>query len=152
MSLPKNTRVAIASDHAGFSLKSHLSAWLKEQNVEVMDLGPDDATRVDYPDFADKVAAVVNDGQVEWGVLVCGSGIGMCMRANRFSQVRAVNCTQVLQAKLSRAHNNANLICLGERLLGTGLAEEILSTFLTTHFDGGRHEGRVAKMSVEVTK
>lgn len=139
-------KVAIASDHAGFHLKTALVRHLQEAGHQVDDLGPASADRVDYPDFAQKVSRAVAAGEVTRGVLVCGSGIGMSMAANRFEGVRAVVAMNIIQAQLSRAHNNANVLCLGERLVGISLAEAILDAFMTSQFEGGRHEGRVAKI------
>ncbi len=139
-------KIAVASDHAGFELKTAVVAQCRELGHEVTDLGPADASRVDYPDFAKKVATVVQSGDVERGILVCGSGIGMSMTANRFPGVRAVVAMVALQARLSREHNDANVLCLGERLIGASTAEAIVSAFLDGAFAGGRHEGRVAKI------
>jgi ribose 5-phosphate isomerase B len=141
-------RVAIASDHAGFQLKEMLRQLLLDDGHDVADLGPETADRVDYPDFAHSLARKVSAGGVDRGVLVCGSGIGMAISANRHAGVRAANCSSMLQAELCRRHNNANVVCLGERLVGPGLADRIVRTFLTTDFEGGRHEGRVAKIEV----
>ncbi len=145
-----NQRVAVASDHAGFALKQKVVAWLTARGRTVDDCGPASAERVDYPDFADKVAAKVATGEAGLGVLVCGSGIGMAMRANRVPRVRAANCTLVHQAKMTRLHNDANVLCLGERVVGEGLAEDILDTFLNTAFEGGRHQARVDKIDNDV--
>ena len=138
--------VAIGSDHAGFELKQKVAGWLKARGLTVLDLGPDSADRVDYPDFASKVARALRDGQAARGVLVCGSGIGISIRANRFSGIRAANCTLVHQARLCREHNDANVLCLGQRVVGEGLAEDILETFLNPPFEGGRHAARVDKI------
>ena len=136
----------VASDHAGFELKSHLIKSL--DSIKWNDLGPETADRVDYPDFADKlVQTMPKDG---FGVLVCGSGQGMAMRANKHDHIRAALCWTTEVAELSRQHNNANILCMGERLIEPGLAVEILNTFLTTEFEGGRHAARVEKIGKEV--
>ncbi len=139
-------RIAIASDHAGFSLRQELVAHLREVGHEVIDHGPEKAERCDYPDFATLVAKSVQTGEVDKGVLVCGSGIGMSMAVNRHSGIRAVVAALEIQAKLSRAHNDANIVCLGERITGVDLAKSIVNAFLTTSFEGGRHQGRVSKI------
>jgi ribose 5-phosphate isomerase B len=141
-------RIAIGSDHAGFALKQATLTQLKDAGHDVKDLGPSSNDRVDYPDFAHEVAKLVANGEVDRGVLVCGSGIGMAIAANRHPGVRAVNCTLVWQAEMCRRHNDANLLCLGERVLGPGLAASIVDTFLATDFEGGRHEARVEKIEL----
>lgn len=139
-------RIAIGADHAGFALKQQVADWLKEMGHEVTDLGAHSAERVDYPDYAHQVADLIARGEVERGVLVCGSGIGMCMAANRHEGVRAANCVLQYQAEMTRRHNDANVLCLGERVVGPGLAEGIVRTFLETPFEGGRHGPRVKKI------
>ena len=141
-------KVALGSDHAGFKLKQLVHAQLNAAGHEVRDLGPNDAERVDYPDYAHEVAKLVANGEVDRGVLVCGSGIGMAITANRHPGVRAANCTLVWQAQMCRQHNDANVLCLGERVVGAGLAEAMLEAFLTTDFEGGRHSGRVEKIEL----
>ena len=138
--------VAIASDHAGYDLKQTLSRELAEMGYEVLDLGTDGPQSVDYPDFADALAKVIQNGEAERGVLICGTGIGMAMAANRHPGVRAGVCWNETSARLTRAHNDANVLALGARLLGTEVAKDCLRTFLTTDFAGGRHAGRVAKI------
>ena len=135
--------IFIASDHAGFDFKKQLMT--ERPNLPWKDLGPHDASSTDYPDWADKVAQEVAGGN-GMGVLVCGSGIGMCIRANRHTNVRAAMAWDTISARLSREHNNANVVCLGARLIPQGLALEIVDTFFKTEFAGGRHEGRVAKI------
>lgn len=141
-------RVAIGSDHAGFHLKRAVEEQLKSAGHDVRDLGPGTPDRVDYPDYAHQVAKQVANGEVDRGVLVCGSGIGMAIAANRHPGVRAVNCSLVWQAEMCRKHNDANLLCLGERVLGLGLVASIVDTFFATDFEGGRHEGRVEKIEL----
>lgn len=140
-------KIAAAADHGGFALKDRLVARLRSLGHDVDDFGSHDATSVDYPDFAALVAAALRDGKAERGLLVCGSGIGMSIGANREPAVRAVLAMEILQARLGRAHNDANVLCLGGRLTGDALAEAILDEFLATPFEGGRHAGRVAKLT-----
>ncbi len=139
-------KFAIASDHAGFRLKGRIREHLSALGHDVRDVGPDDETRVDYPDFAARGALLVATGQVERAVLVCGSGVGMSMVANRFTGVRAVVAGFELQARLARAHNDANVLCLGERVTGETLALAIVDAFTESDFEGGRHAARVAKI------
>ena len=139
--------LAIASDHGGVELKSAIIGLLKDRGIEVSDLGTDGSASVDYPDFAQAVAKSIIDGSVEAGILVCGSGIGMSIAANRFPQVRAALVHDRLSAELCRQHNNANVLCLSARLLGEATALDCVEAFISTEFEGGRHEGRIAKMS-----
>lgn len=139
-------KVALASDHAGFRLKEEVKGWLSTLGHEAVDLGPTSDARVDYPDFAHRLAAAVQSGDVDTAILVCGSGIGMAMAANRHRGVRAANCTCEYQAEMARRHNDANVLCLGERVVGPGLAESMVKIFLATPFDGGRHADRVHKI------
>ena len=139
-------RIAVASDHAGFQMKQDLAALLRQQGHEVEDLGPEGGASVDYPDYARRVAERVSRGEAERGVLVCGSGIGMAMAANRVAKVRAANVYSPDSARLSREHNDANVITLGARLLTGPEAAALLEGWLTTPFLGGRHEARVAKI------
>lgn len=139
-------RIAIGSDHAGFSLKSKVVAHLKEAGHNVTDLGPQSPERMDYPDTAHAVAAQVSTDAVDFGILVCGSGVGMAMAANRHPKVRAANCTFESQATLTRQHNDANVLCLGERVVGHQLALSIVDAFLSASFDGGRHQARIEKI------
>ena len=140
-------KVAIASDHAGFPLKEYLKKNFKAQAVEWVDLGTYSADSVDYPDYGKKIADAVANGEVEQGVAICGSGIGISIACNRNPKIRAGLCTNSTMARLTRLHNNANILCLGERLTGTEVALDILKTFLETEFEGGRHQGRVDKLS-----
>jgi ribose 5-phosphate isomerase B len=139
--------IAIASDHAGFELKALLKQELVALGFELLDLGPDSTASVDYPDFADRLAGALKDNQAARGVLICGSGIGISMAANRHRHIRAAVVHDVTSARLTRLHNNANVLCFGARLIGTDVAKECLKVFLTTDFEGGRHNNRVAKMS-----
>ena len=138
--------IAIASDHAGFALKTLLAAELAAAGHAVLDLGADSEASVDYPDYGHSLAAALADGRADRGVLVCGSGIGIEIAANRHAHVRAANCTSVTMARMARAHNDANVLCLGSRLIGVEVARECLHVFLDTPFAGGRHAARVAKL------
>jgi ribose 5-phosphate isomerase B len=139
-------KIAFASDHAGFALKARLVDHARRLGYAVDDLGPTTEDRVDYPDYAVRVAAKVASGEAERGVLVCGSGVGVAMTANRFKGVRAVNAVMEVQARLARQHNAANVLCLGQRLTAPELATSIFDAFIDTGFEGGRHAGRVEKM------
>ena len=141
-------KISIASDHAGFELKEDLKKYLSESGHEVIDLGPENNDRTDYPDYAKKVALSVQKDGAQPGVLVCGSGIGMCMTANRFHGVRAVVIHDEFDAEMSRKHNDANVACFGARISDTSAVEGWLNIFLSTPFEGGRHEGRVAKIEI----
>jgi ribose 5-phosphate isomerase B len=144
--MPTET-IAIASDHAGLELKQVLAKDLADLGYGVLDLGTDGPASVDYPDFADAMARAFDKGEVKRGVLICGSGLGITMAANRHRHLRAAPCHDHLSARLARAHNNANVLGLGARLIGVDTARDCLRIFLATDFEGGRHERRVAKMS-----
>lgn len=139
-------RIIVGSDHAGLPLKRHLVSRLRDDGWVVEDIGTHDATSVDYPDFAHRVASEVGSGAHRLGLLVCGSGVGMSIAANRHAGVRAVVCSESFSAAMARAHNDANVLCLGARVVGVGLAELILEEFLEGEFEGGRHERRVDKI------
>jgi ribose 5-phosphate isomerase B len=140
--------IAVASDHAGFDLKEILKRDLQDAGHEVLDLGTNSAAQsVDYPDFGTAVADAVASGKAERGVLVCGTGIGISMAANRNPKVRAAVVHDVTSARLARAHNDANIVAFGQRLTGTETAREALKVFLDTNWEGGRHAARVAKLS-----
>lgn len=140
-------RIAIASDHGGFEQKQALVAYLAEDlGCEVLDMGPDSDASVDYPDYAAPVARAVASGEADRGVLVCGTGIGMALAADKVSGVRASSITSVPFAELFRQHNNGNVVCLSGRFVDLDVNKEIVKTFLSTEFEGGRHEGRVAKV------
>jgi ribose 5-phosphate isomerase B len=136
-------KISIASDHAGFEQKQQLVEYLKSLGHEVIDHGPDTDERVDYPDYAVKVAMDVSFKRGEFGILVCGTGIGMCIFANKIVRVRAANVTIPEFAELARAHNDANVLCFGARVIGPELAKMIIDEFLGTEFEGGRHARRV---------
>ncbi len=141
-------KLSIAADHAGVEMKQQFVELLRERGLEVNDLGPHSTESVDYPDYAHALAVQVASGETDAGVLVCGTGIGMSMAANRHPGVRAVVCTDELSARLSRGHNNANVLCVGARLLGSAKAAAILEAFLDAPFDRDRHTGRVAKIEI----
>jgi len=138
--------IAIASDHAGFQLKQELLAELAGLDAEVLDLGTHDQESVDYPDFGVELAAAVADGRAGLGVLVCGTGIGIAIAANRNPAVRAAPCHNTTSTRLARQHNDANVLALGARTTGPEVAKDCLRVFLETSFEGGRHERRVAKL------
>ena len=138
--------LAIGSDHAGLELKAELVEYLRSLGHEVKDHGTHDSTSIDYPDYAAKVARSVAKGDSELGFLICGSGQGMCMAANKIRGVRAAVCSDTFSAHAVREHNNANVLCLGQRVVGPGLALEIADTFLKAEFEGGRHARRVGKI------
>jgi len=136
----------IATDHAGIDLKDYTVELLKDKGHEVIDLGPFSKDRVDYPDYAVKVSESVLADSNSQGILICGSGIGMSMAANRFTGIRAALCHDAYTATVARGHNDANILCFGERIVGRGVAESILDAWIAGNFDGGRHVGRVAKI------
>jgi ribose 5-phosphate isomerase B len=139
--------IAIASDHAGYDLKTVLAEELGTMGYEVVDLGTDGRDSVDYPDFAKALIKAVIDGRADCGVLVCGTGIGISIAANRHPGIRAAVCHNETTARLARAHNDANVLALGARIVGIEVAKDCLKAFLTTAFAGGRHAGRVAKLA-----
>ncbi|MGE4566097.1 MAG: ribose 5-phosphate isomerase B [Acidimicrobiales bacterium] len=140
------TTIAVGSDHAGYHLKEQLAQQLRDLGHEVLDLGAHSTDRVDYPDFGAAVGRAVAGGQAELGVCVCGSGLGIAMAANKIAGVRAAPVHDVTAAHLTRQHNNANVICFGERLIGADVAAEALVAWLDAEFEGGRHAGRVEKL------
>ena len=139
--------VVIGSDHGGYDLKAHLVSKLERQGRQVEDLGCHSSESVDYPDFAEQVCKRVIDDQNSLGILICGTGIGMSLAANRNYEIRAALCHDEFSAQMSREHNNANILCLGARVIGTGLAESIVDTWLNSSFSGGRHQIRIDKFS-----
>jgi ribose 5-phosphate isomerase B len=138
--------VAVAADHAGFELKNLLKEELARRGLEVLDLGTHDAAAVDYPDMAGRLAAALGEGRAGRGVLVCGTGIGIGIAANRHRHLRAALCHDVTTAVLARRHNDANVLVLGARIVGAGVALDSLAAFLDTAFEGGRHQRRVDKL------
>jgi ribose 5-phosphate isomerase B len=139
--------IALGADHAGFQVKEALKAWLIEQGYQVVDYGTHSPESVDYPDYAAEVAEAVADQKVERGVLVCGTGIGMAITANKVAGVRAALCSDLYTARASREHNDANVLALGGRLMGPEMALDILRMWLATDFAGGRHRRRVDKIA-----
>jgi ribose 5-phosphate isomerase B len=140
--------IAIGSDHAGLDLKTDVIALLKEFGHEFTDYGTDTPQSVDYPDFGEKVSVAVSAGTADRGILICGTGIGMSIVANKFRNIRAALCNDLFSAKMSRLHNNANILVMGGRIIGKDLAKEIVRTWIETPFDGGRHVNRLKKISL----
>ncbi len=138
--------IAVASDHAGFDLKNEVIKFLEEKNIEYTDYGTYDKQSCDYPDFAKTACDAVIENKAEKALLFCGTGMGISMAANKIKGIRAAACSDTFSAKYSRLHNDANVLCLGGRVVGAGLAAEIVDVFLATSFEGGRHAGRVAKI------
>lgn len=141
------TAIALGADHAGLPLKEDLKAWLIAQGYDVVDLGTQSPDSVDYPDYAAAVGGAVTAGKADRGVLVCGTGIGMAMAANKVPGIRAAACTDAYTARMSREHNDANVLALGARITARDAAIEILSTWLGAEFAGGRHARRVEKLA-----
>ena len=139
-------RIVAGSDHAGLLLRAEAVRVAREKGFEVEDLGPFSGDSVDYPDYARKVAEAVAAGRARFGVLVCGTGIGMSISANKVKGVRAAHCGNELEARMARAHNDANVLCLGERVMGLGLGAAVVTAFLEQPFEGGRHQRRVDKI------
>jgi ribose 5-phosphate isomerase B len=139
--------VVIGSDHAAYQLKEKIKKFLIETGIAVEDAGVQDEGSVDYPDYGIKVASLVSTGKFDRGILLCGTGIGMSMVANRFSNVRAALCNDILSAIMSRRHNDSNVLVMGGRLIGDVLAIEILKAWLETPFEGGRHQKRIDKFN-----
>jgi len=140
-------KIGIGSDHGGFALKEELKTFMEEKHIEVVDFGTFNTDSVDYPDYGELVAKAVINGEVERGVVICGTGIGISISANKVKGIRCALCGDVYSAKMSRAHNDANMIALGGRVVGVDLAKEILTTYLNSKFEAGRHERRVNKIS-----
>ena len=139
-------KLTVGADHAGYAAKEHLTLWLTAHGHEVNDLGTHGTASVDYPDFAGLVARAVAAGESPLGLLICGSGIGMSIAANKVRGIRAAHCTDGYQARVARQHNDANLLCLGARVSGLGVMEDTLAAFLDHGFEGGRHAARVDKI------
>jgi ribose 5-phosphate isomerase B len=144
-------RIALGADHAGVGLKDALKPFLDTRGVTIIDVGTHGGDSVDYPDFAGLVSRAVTSGDADFGVLVCGSGIGMAIAANKLPGVRAAVATEVESARLSRSHNNANILALGARLTSEAQAQEILTVFLDTPYEGGRHQRRLDKIAAMET-
>jgi ribose 5-phosphate isomerase B len=139
-------KIAIASDHRGYVIKGKILALIAELGHQAADMGTDSSESVDYPDFGAKVARAVSEGAVDRGVLICGTGMGMCITANKFPGVRACTCHDDLTAEMSRRHNDANVLCLSADLLGDRLVNRMVEIWLKTEFEGGRHARRVEKI------
>lgn len=140
-------KIVIGSDHGGFNLKEEIKKFLEEEGYDYTDVGTYTPERCDYPDIAEKACAGIVDGTYDRGILVCGTGIGIGIAANKIKGIRAALCGDCFSAEYSRLHNDANVITLGERVLGPGLAKKIVKIYLTTDFEGGRHAQRVAKIT-----
>ena len=137
--------ILIGSDHAAYQMKETIKTYLENQGCTVQDMGPQGIDSVDYPDYGIKVAAAVSSGKQKRGILMCGTGLGMSMVANRFPGVRAALCNDIFSAALSRQHNDANVLVMGGRVIGDVLAQEIVNVWLGTDFEGGRHQNRIDK-------
>ena len=140
--------LGIAADHAGLDLKRALVTELEKRGIAVRDFGTTTSASCDYPDFAHAVGRAIEGGEIEQAILICGTGVGMSISANRHLTVRAVVCSEPLSARMARQHNDANVLCIGARVVGVGTAVDILDTFLGATFEGGRHATRVAKINL----
>lgn len=139
-------KIAVASDHRGYAVKGRIIELVRSLGHEGLDFGPDSDDHVDYPDFAAKVAQAVSHGEIDRGILICGTGVGMCIVANKFADVRAAPCHDDLTAEMSRLHNDANVLCLSADLLGDRLVNRMVEIWLATAFEGGRHARRLTKI------
>ncbi|MFW6022019.1 MAG: ribose 5-phosphate isomerase B [Halanaerobiaceae bacterium] len=140
-------KIAIGSDHAGYDLKKEIIDYLEEAGYKYKDMGTDNSQSVDYPDYGYKVANAVSGGEYDKGILICGTGIGMSIAANKVDGIRAALCHDVFSARLTRKHNNSNVLAMGARVIGNGLALEIAKTWIGEDFDGGRHQRRIDKIT-----
>lgn len=138
-----NKKIALGCDHAGFEMKDAVIAHLNERGWDVIDVGTNSAESCDYPLFAHEVCKNIQDGNAELGILICGTGIGMSLVANKHRGIRAAACSDTFSARLTRVHNNANVLCFGTRVVGIGLALDLVDNFLDAEFEGGKHERRV---------
>ncbi len=145
--MPQKAKIALGADHAGFELKEKVREYLRSKGYEVEDHGTQSVESVDYPDFAEKVATRVAAKEAGFGVLMCGTGLGVAIAANKVPGIRAAPCNDTLSAHLARAHNDANVLTMGGRLVDEAMAQKILDTWLSTPFEGGRHERRVQKIA-----
>jgi ribose 5-phosphate isomerase B len=141
-------KIVIGADHGGFDLKEAVKTFLDKKKYEIIDVGCSSADSVDYPDFAEKAVKIFSEKRCDFGILICGTGIGMSIAANRHREVRAANCRTKQLAVLSREHNNANFLCLGARVIDEPLALELVDVWLHTEFAGGRHQRRIEKFSI----
>ncbi|WP_294408047.1 ribose 5-phosphate isomerase B [uncultured Ruminococcus sp.] len=140
-------KIAIGCDHAGPALKAEILAHLDEKGIEYTDFGIQEGEKVDYPEKAEEVCRKIADGSYDMGILICGTGVGMSMCANKVKGIRAACCSDYFSAKYTRAHNDANVLCIGARVLGAGLAAELVDVFIETPFEGGRHQRRIDKIT-----
>lgn len=140
-------KIAIGCDHGGFNLKNEVAKHLNEKGIEVIDFGIKELESVDYPEYGAKVAEAVKEGMADYGIVCCGTGMGISMAANKVPGIRCAVVSDTFTAEMSKAHNNANMLALGERVLGVGLALKIVETWIGTEFEGGRHERRVNKIT-----
>jgi ribose 5-phosphate isomerase B len=140
--------IAIGCDHAGFELKKEIISLLDDLHIECIDYGTEGPQSVDYPDFGEKVSEAVSSGKIDKGILICGTGIGMSIVANKFPNVRASLCNELFTAKMSRLHNDANILVLGGRIIGKDLAKEIVRIWVSTNFEGKRHCARLKKITL----
>ena len=145
--MSEKRRIALAADHAGFALKEKVREYLQSKGLEVEDLGPPSAEPVDYPDFAEKVAKRVAAKQADYGVLVCGTGLGMMLAANKVPGIRAVPANDTLAARTAREHNDANVLTMGSRMIDAATMKKVVDTWLSTEFAGGRHQRRIQKIA-----
>lgn len=145
-------KIAIGCDHGGLEHKNAIAEHLKSRGFEVCDFGIYEQVSVDYPDIAEKVCASIVSGECERGILVCGTGIGMSIAANKVKGIRAAACSEHFSAKFTRLHNNSNILCLGGRVIGVGTAIELADLFVDTEFEGGRHQTRVDKITAIESK
>jgi ribose 5-phosphate isomerase B len=139
-------KLAIASDHAGFELKESIVTFLRAKGVVLEDFGPKNGDRVDYPDYGILIAKAIQEKKISRGILICGTGVGMSIVVNRFPGIRGTLCADLYTAKMCREHNDSNILIMGGRVIGVGLAEEIVDTWLNTPFEGGRHQKRLDKI------
>ncbi len=135
--------IVLASDHAGFPLKEEIKAHFEKEGIKFIDLGTNSTASVNYPDYAVKLCECIQNGEADLGILVCGTGIGMSMAANKCRGIRAACCSDTFSARMTRMHNNANVLCMGARVVGAGLAIDMAELFINTEFEGGRHQARV---------
>ena len=142
-------RIVLGSDHGGYELKEVLKDWLKEEGYELVDVGTDSKESVDYPIYGHRVGKAVAQGEAEFGITVCGSGLGIGMAAGKVKGIRCATVTEPYSAELARRHNNANVVSLGGRLTGVDMAKEIVKTFLNADFEGGRHQGRIDAIELD---
>lgn len=139
----QNTKIVIGSDHGGFEYKEEIKKFLLEKGYKIMDVGTNSKDSCDYPVFAKEAVQKIINGEADRGILICGTGIGMSITANKFKGIRAALCGDTFSARATRAHNNSNILCLGERVIGLGLAIDIVNIWLNTEYEGGRHQKRI---------